>query len=147
MLIPKQTALSDRLLEYLDFLRLQAIAGRDKEFLSSHKKDWYHGVSAPFTLVKYAPFEAFNKAHFGRTVDSEIYLNPHITLEKVSLPHADTRSSSLDSLSKSEEETLKYTEIRERSVSRGIPKFFKLWLALTTRPPNIIVSLSTSKWF
>lgn len=114
MLIPKQTALSDRLLEYLDFLRLQAIAGRDKEFLSSHKKDWYHGVSAPFTLVKYAPFDAFNKAHFGRTVDSEIYLNPHITLEKVSLPHADTRSSSLDSLSKSEEETLKYTELFKR---------------------------------
>lgn len=92
MLYPQSEAHNDKLLEYLDFLRLQAIAARDKEFLSSHSEDWYHEIKAPYTLVKYAPFEQFNKG----SIDSELYLTPHVKMEKVSPPHAENPSIFLD---------------------------------------------------
>ncbi|KAF3987134.1 hypothetical protein FT663_01636 [Candidozyma haemuli var. vulneris] len=110
MLIPKSTAQGDRSSEYSDFLRLQAIAARDKEFLNSHTEDWYHGISPPYSLVKYTPFEQFNKAHFGRAMNSEVYMNPHVQMEKVALPHPDTRSSSLDESSKRSEGSSEYAE-------------------------------------
>lgn len=110
MLIPPSTVQGDRLLEYLDFLRLQATAARDKEFTSNHTKDWYHGMPAPYTLVKYAPFEQFNKAHFGQAMNSEVYLSPHVQLEEVALPHSDTRSSSVSQLLKRSDDKLDYAE-------------------------------------
>lgn len=113
MLIPPSTAQGDRLLEYLDFLRLQAIAARDKEFLSSHTEDWYHGMPAPYTLVKYAPFEQFNRANF-RQMNSEVYLSPYVNLEKVALPHVNSRSSSVSELLKRPERTLEFSDSYKR---------------------------------
>lgn len=68
--------------EYDDFYRLQEIAARDKEFLSSHTKDWYHGSPMPYRLVSYTPLELFaaRRKHSGKL---EVYFQPKITLDRV----------------------------------------------------------------
>lgn len=69
--------------DFTDFYKLQELSTREKQFTSSHTKDWLHGVPNPYTICSYRPSESFNKTHFRRDQNTETNFSPEVVLSPV----------------------------------------------------------------